>query len=136
MIPGPPDPTPWLLQWVTGAVFALLTTVIGFLWHQIGASKKEAIEVAEQVRKDLVEATRMQREEMSVRHAENQLKFDRIEEEIAARGIASQTQHNRLDDKLSKVLELIAEKPSRDDVRADMAALKTDIAALVGRGRA
>lgn len=126
------DP-PWLFQWVVTAALALMGAVVGFLFRRIDQTKQDAEKAATRVRDELLRAAEEAREDVAARHTTNQDNFDKLWAEIGANRTAAAGRHDRMDDKLSRVIELIGEKPSRDDVRADIAALKTDLATMLGR---
>jgi hypothetical protein len=114
-----PDNDQWFFTWALNAAVGLLYALVGALWLHIGQSKKEALSAAEGVRRELLAANAIEREDRAARGTEYREALDDIRNEIRANQRAAGEAHQRMLDKLGELIARLGQVPTRDEMKAD-----------------
>ncbi len=126
----------WFIGWVLNAAVALLYAMFGALWVHVGQTKKDAVAIASDVRRELLAASERERADRAARVLEHREDLNRVWTEVQTGQRAVVDAHQRMLDQLGTVTERLGHMPTRDEMKADGAEREARIMALVRPVRA
>ncbi|SRR6266481_743614 len=109
----------WFVSWVMTAAVGLLYAMFGAVWLHIGQSKREAIDAAQDVRRELLAGAETDRTDRATRAREHREDLDRIWTELRTNQRAGLEQHQRMLDQLASAVERLGHMPTREEMKAD-----------------
>ena len=114
---SPPDQS--YVLYLFQAAVALLYALFGFTYYQIGQSKKDAIQTALDVRRELLATADIERQSLTIRIQEHRDDLEKIWGEIQQNRRVSSEQHAKMSDQINGVSERLAHLPTREEIKAD-----------------
>ena len=111
-----PDQANGIVLWLFGAAGSIVASAVGLLWKRIEGVRRE-------MEGDMLEF----RQAIGERLKDGKADRERLWKEV-------KDNQNRMDDAHRKMLRELARLPTREEMRQDMASMKSDIAQLVRDG--